>query len=130
MNTEQLLEKMLENVRAGDDICSGIQSNHRGKWEDVPYPLSIRALTKNSIQFRIKPRTRNICGFEVPAPEVNAPAYGEEYYILDTYRKDGIYLATWSDVRTDENALRNGLWLNKADAIANRTALCGEDPYE
>jgi len=129
MNTEQLLEKMLENVRAEENITEGLQVKNNSEWKQL-FTNEVSCCLFGSLEFRFKPRTRNICGFEVPAPEVKEPSMGSKYYVPDPFDESGITLECWNNDSSDISALRNGLWLNYDDAIANAKALRGENPYE
>ena len=76
------------------------------------------------------PRTHTLNGYDVPAPETEAPEVVAEYWTLDPTCDDGVFSQQWGSDKIDQNALRHGLWLSKEDAIANRKALRGESPYE
>lgn len=129
MNKEQLLEKMLANVRAGFNANAGIQIKLNDEWENSQSRF-IGDCLLGTLEFRLAPRTRNICGFDVPAPEVDEPEDGVFCYHLSPWKEDGIICCKWRGSITDRNALRNGIWLSGADAIANAKALRGENPYE
>lgn len=129
MNKEQLLEKMLANVRAGFNENTGIQIKLNDKWKDCQSRFAGDCLL-GRIEFRLAPRTRNICGFDVPAPEVGEPKDSTKYWHLDVSEDDGVYAQEWCNDSFDQNAIRNGIWLNEEDAIANAKALRGENPYE
>ena len=129
MNTEQLLEKMLENVRRGDEPVKDIQVTRNGEWKQL-FNNDIENCLFGPVQFRTKPRTRNICGFDVPAPEVKEPAINGIYYTMNALNDNCVFAKSWADCAVDDNAFRNGLWLSEADAIANAKALRGENPYE
>lgn len=78
------------------------------------------------------PKTRIINGFEVPAPEAQAPEEGNTYHFpilhtIDLYGTDKWY----RDEIWHERYLKRGLvFLTEEDAIANAKAMLGIDPYE
>lgn len=124
---------MADNVRAGKMPTDRLQSSvGDGDWSEVRVSSPIVGFLTDDIEFRIKPRTHTLNGYDVPAPETEAPEVGVEYWTLDTAERDGVFSYEWEGkgYQHDQNALRNGLWLSKEDAIANRKALRGEDPYK
>lgn len=129
LTPEQLLEKMLDNVRSGKNITDGLQKKRGDEWDKL-YNNDVETCLFGASEFRLTPRTRNICGFDVPAPEVDEPKDSTKYWHLDVSEDDGVYAQEWCNDSFDQNAIRNGIWLNKEDAIANAKALRGEDPYK
>lgn len=129
MNKEQLLEKMLANVRAEKHVTDGLQKKIYSEWSEL-FKSDVENCLSGLTEFRIKPRTRNICGFDVPAPEVDEPEDGAEYWYIDSYKDQGVSETYWNSDNYDIGALRNGIWLNEEDAIANAKALRGGNPYE
>lgn len=126
----QVFQHMDENVRVGKSPGEGLEYYvPGGKWSGVLIISPLRAFLNDDTLFRIKPRTHTINSYEVPAPETEAPAMDAAYWCLHPLVRNGVYFSTWDGFETDQNALRNGLWLSKEDAIANAKALRGEDPF-
>lgn len=135
LTKEQVFKYMTDNVRAGKSPVDGLQILSGGigwsnGWMELPESATVGSIGSGKYKFCLAPRTRNICGFDVPAPETEAPEDGNKYYVLDTFEDSGVYRASWVNDHSDQFALRNGLWLSEADAIANAKALRGENPYE
>lgn len=60
-------------------------------------------------EYRRKPKTININGFEVPSPLRNPPNAGEEYYVVDSVG-GGVYSFVWHNVCIfHEQWLKSGL---------------------
>lgn len=129
----QVFQHMADNVRAGKSPVDGLQIegvSRIGKWSNINKDISIDRLYKLDGEFRVKPKTHTLNGYDVPAPETDAPEVGTEYWVLDSFERDGVCQHSWGGDKCDLFALQNGLWLSKEDAIANRKALRGENPYE
>lgn len=58
------------------------------------------------IKYRLKPRTININGFEVPEPLRNIPPCGTEYFLIDFLKVNDM---TWTDYDDELNWLKAGL---------------------
>lgn len=132
LTPEQVLEKMLDNVRNDIDVFDGIIRKYDviNEWGKPTGALQINCLFSDDCEFRLTPRTRSICGFDVPAPEVDEPDRSDAYWTLDSMELTGVIDSHWTSSGNDRVALKNGLWLSEADAIANAKALRGENPYE
>lgn len=75
------------------------------------------------------PETRIINGFEVPAPETEAPEDGDRYYAADIGSRRFYEVYTWEGDNIDFRVLKRGLvFLRKVDAIATAKAMLGIDP--
>lgn len=59
-----------------------------------------------TVEYRLKPRTININGFEVPEPLRTAPAYDTPYFIIDI--PDTLSLA-WSNSHDEKIWLKKGI---------------------
>lgn len=127
---EQVFQHMADNVRAGKSPVDRLQVFTTKGIAELLEGTSISELANDYHQFRLAPRVHNLNGYDVPAPESQAPEAGAEYWYLSAFKPDGVRCATWMDKPHAHNALKNGLWLSKEDAIANAKALRGEDPYE
>lgn len=126
----QVFQHMADNVRAGKSPVDGLQAKSGTvEWVDAPESIYVGELISGYFEFRLTPRTHTINGYDVPAPETEAPEHGRMYWYLDNFESDGVCWTTGDDTPEDHNALRNGLWLSKEDAIANAKALRGENPY-
>lgn len=64
----------------------------------------VQFLSKNN--YRLKPRTININGFEVPEPLRNIPPCGTEYFIIDFLKVNDM---TWNDYDDELDWLKAGL---------------------
>lgn len=74
--------------------------------------------------------TRNINGFEVPAPETSPLIQGTYFYIASP-TADQLYVKDiWSGQHMDRVRLERGLvFLSKEDAIVTAGAMLGIDPH-
>lgn len=64
----------------------------------------LRFLPKHN--YRLKPRTININGFEVPEPLRNIPPCGTEYFLIDFLKVNDM---TWTNYDDELNWLKAGL---------------------
>lgn len=75
-------------------------------------------------RYRIKPKTININGHEVPEPLRAAPKYNTTYYITSVHNKEPYRAYIWHDDDIDTILLKRGIChLNKEAAIAHAKAL-------
>lgn len=78
----------------------------------------------------MKPKTRIINGFEVPAPEAKEPDLGDIYFTPDIYCSKFYRGFAWDRHVFEARFLERGLvFLRKEDAIATAKAMVGIDPY-
>ena len=127
----QVFQHMADNARNGKSPVDGLQAKSETvEWIDAPESIYVGELVSGYFEFRVKPRTHTLNGYEVPAPEMEAPKHGAKYWFLNLWYEDAVISTHWSGTNGDKNAIRNGLWLSKEDAIANAKAMRGEDPYE
>lgn len=78
----------------------------------------------------MKPKTRIVNGFEVPAPESLPLNSGDDYYCADVNSWYFYENYPWSGNDMSMLWLKRGLvFLAKEDAIANAKAMVGIDPY-
>ena len=90
-----------------------------GKWLDKPSYGFIP-----SRKYRVKPKTINIAGIEVPAPEVNPLMQRERYFIPNTALARGYDDRYWINAPRDVRVLNHGLvHKTKEAAIAHTEAL-------
>lgn len=60
-------------------------------------------------EYRRKPRTININGYEVPEPERVAPSKNTRYYFPSFINKFGVFDCSWKGDGTDIKVLQKGL---------------------
>ena len=80
----------------------------------------------------MKPQTRVVNGFEVPAPVTNPDnmVIGDTYYRADSSHRSWFFRNTWAGDGTDKMWLERGLvFLRKEPAIVNAKAMVGIGPY-
>lgn len=126
----QVFQHMADNMRECKSPVDGLRVGDGSTWAPMSQGYSIAGLMLSESHFALEPRTHTLNGYDVPAPETDAPEYETEYWILNALGDDGVLEYLWASGSDDQNALRNGLWLSKEDAIANAKALRGENPYE
>lgn len=96
-----------------------------------PTSATVAGMAAAQLVYRRKPRTINIRGFDVPAPE---PAdrlipVGVEFYVPDVASETLYTRMKWVQSGIDIVLLRRGLvYFNRDDAIAAAKAMCGIDP--
>ena len=86
----------------------------------------------SSLDLFMKPKTRIINGFEVPAPvtDPDSMKVGDKYYCADGSESSWFFWSSWAGDETDKMWLERGLvFLRKEDAIANAKAMLGINPY-
>lgn len=130
LTIEQVFQHMADNVRNGKSPVDRLQVFTTKGIAELLEGTSISELANDYHQFRIAPRTHTLNGYDVPAPETEEPEVGTEYWVLDSFERDGVCQHSWGGDKCDLFALQNSLWLSKEDAIANRKAMRGENPYE
>lgn len=123
MKLENLLRHIADNEEAGLDWCAGLNFKLGGgpNWEDV---------IDNPEWFSLKPKTRMVNGFEVPAPMSKKPANGQTYF--STYFENESYVGDYSWANDDVDNLlfkRNICFSEPEAAAANAKAMLGIDPY-
>ena len=122
MTEIELLEHVLENRKSGraaghgllldGEISSAVSVFNMGLYEG----------------YAIAPRTHEVNGFTVPAPETEAPQ--DEYFIANIGAVEFHQSSYWADHNLDSRRLKRGLiHLAKEAAIANAKAMLGIDPY-
>ena len=126
----QVFQHMADNVRASKSPVDGLRVGDGSAWVPMSEQAHIYGIISGNFDFALAPRTHTLNGYEVPAPETEAPEARAEYWYLSAFKPDGVRCATWMDKPHAHNALKNGLWLSEEDAIANAKAIRGEDPYK
>lgn len=131
LEIQQAFQYMTNNLRAGKSPTDRLQAKSgKGGWIDVPEDVYVSEMASGDFEFRIAPRTHTLNGYDVPAPETEAPAMDAEYWFIAPWADKGVYCDKWNGCGGCKNTLRNGLWLSKEDAVANAKAFRGEDPYD
>ncbi len=119
---------MADNVEAGRSYGHGLRysTEYHGTGEVEEQGL-LNFLAPH--WYELKPKTRIINGFEVPAPETKELSHGEGYYIPSLANGGKFIASAWSCDSADTRALKRGLvFLRKEDAIATTNAMLGIDP--
>ncbi|QDP55704.1 MAG: hypothetical protein Tp138OMZ00d2C19078241_36 [Prokaryotic dsDNA virus sp.] len=128
LTTAQVLRHVADNLDAGREDGYGLQMHGCSGWINLLCPL---AAIRNGHKLRLKPRTRMMNGFEVPAPLDHEPESRLRYWTIEATSKDGVIDVPWFADADDQRVLSQGLmFATKEDAIANFKAICGEDPNE
>ena len=130
LTPEQVFQHMADNVRDGKSPVDRLRVGEGSAWVPMSEQSCISGITSGNFEFILAPRTHTLNGYDVPAPETEAPAIKAKYWMFDSFESDGLCSDEWDGVEYDQNALSNGLWLSKEDAIANRKAFRGENPYD
>lgn len=124
MELQDLLRHIADNVENGKDWYKGLECknlSNRPNWEDV---------VDHHDWFKLAPRTHEVSGFTVPAPEVEALALDDVYFIGEPSSVDWHTEYTWYKDNSDKRFLERGLvHLTKEAAVANAKAMLGIDPY-
>ena len=95
-----------------------------GKWVDIEHLKDLDFI----MNYRIKPKTKTINGFEVPAPLDKQPELNTEYCIVDVNDHE-LYRQYRYTCDYDKLQLDRGLaFSNKEDAIKTAKAMLGIDP--
>ena len=82
-----------------------------------------------SFEYRRKPRTHKVNGFEVPEPMREAPEVGSSYWVPSIDTTVLAFSCFWEGDMFDERRLERGLvHATKEAAIANAKAMIGEQP--
>lgn len=81
---------------------------------------------------KVEVKTHTVNGFEVPAPITDPENMksGVTYYGADNTDLDWYFETTWANDEMDKEwIVRNLVFMNKEDAIANAKAMAGVNPY-
>lgn len=91
--------------------------------------LSGYAIDWTAKEYRRKPRTHKVNGFDVPEPMRDAPAGGVKYWIAEPCNEEWAEKYWWHDDSNDRRWLQRGLvHATKEAAIANAKAMLGMQP--
>lgn len=81
--------------------------------------------------YRIKPATRTINGFEVPAPVKGDIELSRQVFLVKIHKYDLYEVVRWIGGNLGHEQKKRGLiFLTSSDAIANAKAMLGIDPKE
>lgn len=84
-----------------------------------------------SREYRIKPRTITVNGFEVPEPIREAPAVGTKCYLACVTKREFVCCLYWDGLPADYHWLRLGLWHSTEEAaVIHAKAMLGIDPNQ
>ena len=99
-------------------------------WMDFGYGVShvtvrdINEFSKSPFEYRIAPRMIVVNGVQVPAPETEAPAHDQIFFISDPTNEEGFSEMYWRNDRIDKSYLRLGIvYLDKESARARAKAM-------
>ncbi|WP_026470077.1 hypothetical protein [Alkanindiges illinoisensis] len=84
------------------------RDEHGSCWRDVPKTASLSAFESDMNEFRIKPKTININGFEVPEPVRKPLDSGCEYWYVNHACEHGYGADNWDSNKFHRIRLRNG----------------------
>ena len=87
-----------------------IQYRYSSGWIDTGY-IDILGLLYNKVdcQFRIKPKTININGIEVPEPMREEPKKGTQVWVADLMNAGEVTCTSWYSGVAHKDYLKNGL---------------------
>ncbi len=123
MKLQDLLRHIADNVENGLDwyadlVCEKL--NNQPTWSDV---------VDHHDWFELAPRTHEVNGFTVPAPESEALNVGDKYYSAVPTRSNWCFPEEWGNSMIDNRYLTRGIiHLTKEAAIANAKAMLGINP--
>ncbi len=124
MTEIELLEHVLGNLRQGRPSGYGLLLDDEKSTATSIFGMGMYP------GYTMAPRTHEVNGFTVPAPESEALTMGDIYYIphspgISWYRE-----FKWLEDKSDKRFLVRGLiHLTTEAAIANAKAMLGIDPY-
>lgn len=100
----------------------------KGTWGNVSAEAVLKSIVNMqyevaSTKYRIKPKTIRIGKYAVAEPMKDAPAIGSLYFVLSAVTYDGINTYRWDGGSSDKNAIINGAWSKKGDALLAAKAI-------
>lgn len=112
--------EVLIAIANGEDVqCQ----NGKGEWYDCSPNTALRWLG-DEFPVRIKPKTININGHEVPEPVREPLEKGQEYWVLELTNKERCCRLVWRNDHMDNRILERGLiHLSEEAALAHARAL-------
>ena len=79
------------------------------EWYGVMPKTVLRYIYDGNIPLRIKPKTININGIEVPEPMREEPEFNTEYWVADPVAAGGAVDFIWQNMAADERWLSLGI---------------------
>ena len=124
MKNIELMREYMRLVEAGEKEPwkhFEVKCIHFNSWFEMPTGFWF---TDGGYDFRLKPKTININGFEVPEPVREPLPVGSEYFVADPSVSTYYIRYVWLDDRTDQTFLKRGIMhLTKEAAIQHAKAL-------
>lgn len=124
MTFQEWCKEILPIVQAGAN-GEEIEYLHQGKfWSTKVFPT-----LEYETEYRIKPKTIKVNGFDVPEPVRNPLNKGDMYYMPNTYSERFYRKFTWMNDMDDKRSLeRNLIHMTEKAAVAHAKAMLGIDP--
>lgn len=112
----------LVTAQANGEVIQMYVGDH---WSDCVEPTAF----VNGCEYRVKPKTILVNGFEVPEPMREAPCINDEYFTPQTGYEIFYCKNKWRNDKFDQRFLSRGLMhLSESAAIAHAKAMLGVDP--
>ena len=130
LNGREFLAQLVADNFTQEDFQIRLTEGDEEAWVFVHPTLTLHRILSGAVVFRLKPKTRVINGFTVPAPLREIVLKGR-YYLANpfdsTFSSDAIFLGDAIDIQW----LNRGLCFETEEAaIANAKAMCGINPEE
>lgn len=123
MKLEDLLRHIADNVEVGVVWCDGLCS------ADSILNIS-EAVTKHA-SIELKPKTRTLNGFEVPAPMSDKPKNGIKVFYPEIATEILFDSVVWVNDESDNRIFTRKICFSTPEAaIANAKAMLGIDPNQ
>lgn len=104
-----------------------IQFNYNGGWVDQAWSTTLVEIVDEVFEpseYRVKPNTINIGGFEVPKPVTDELEKGQRFWVVELTDSDLVSGTAWDDHAFDRRMLKLGLiHLTKEAAQTHAQAL-------
>lgn len=100
--------KILNAIAEGEQI----QFNSNSGWVDLAWPSALVEIVDGHFEpsgYRVKPKTINIGGFEVPKPITDELENGQRFWVVDLTDTNLVSDTTWSSHAFDRRMLKLGL---------------------
>ena len=97
--------EILQAVADGGEI----EAFYGKEWYDVMPMTVLRYIYDGITPLRIKPKTININGIEVPEPMREEPEFNTEYWVADPVAAGGAVDFIWQNMAADERWLSLGI---------------------
>lgn len=104
-----------------------IQFNSNNGWVDQSWSTTLVEIVDEVFEpseYRVKPKTINIGGYEVPKPVTDEPEKGQSFWVVELTDSDLVSGTAWDDHTFDRRMLKQGLiHLTKEAAQTHAQAL-------